>query len=198
MGSRPVYTPLDMSAYIGQKVLLDFVKNFKPEDAVYYDQAVEGKRLIRQRVQIKCAKDRKTLDLEVARLMQQHGIRRDNSRYDHEVFYGSDAQSGVYQVWVLTDQGNQSLDLTISTERLFMPTAVGRIPEEGGLMDGRDSTTYIIECHFGPTPLQMYLLLTAIAIAVIGLLVIGCRHSIRSDAVRRQRLRVPDDFVLPQ
>jgi len=99
------------------KVLLGFLKTFKPEDVVYYDQTVEGKRLIRQRVQFKCTRDRKTLDVEVPHLMQRYGIHRDRSRYDHEVFYGSDATSSVYQVWLLADQGDQLLDLAISSER---------------------------------------------------------------------------------
>ncbi len=107
-------TNADLFSMPFSKVLLDSVKLFEPKDPAYYDQTVEGKRLIIQRVQFKCPRDRKTLDLEVAQLMQRNGIRRENSRYDHEVFYGSDAESGVYQVWVLTDQGNQLLDLTIS------------------------------------------------------------------------------------
>lgn len=98
------------------KVLLDFLKSFKPEGAVHYDQTVKGKRVIGQRVQFKCSTGRKVLDHEVARLMQRHGIRPGSSRYDHEVFYSSDSKLGIYQVWVLTDRGNQLLDLSISSE----------------------------------------------------------------------------------
>lgn len=116
-------TDVDLFGKPFSKVLLDFLKRFQPEDAVHYDQTVEDKRLVRQGVQFKCSQDRKSLDVEVAHLMQQHDIRRRTSRYDHEVFYGSDALSGVYQVWVLTDQGNQLLDLNISSKGRKKATA---------------------------------------------------------------------------
>ncbi len=97
-------------------VLQDFQKLFGSKETVYYDQSVKSKEILHQRVQFKCAENRKTLEVEVARLMKDRGISRQESRRDCEVYLGSDKNGNVYRVWILTDQGSQLLDLSISSQ----------------------------------------------------------------------------------
>ena len=108
-------------------VVAGFVRLFASAEAVHYEQSVRDGRLVMQRVQFRCARDRQSIEAAVDRLMQEYGVRRAESRYGHEVFIGSDPQSVQHKVWLLTDRGEQLLDLAVYPERQAGPAREGKV-----------------------------------------------------------------------
>lgn len=95
------------------KIVTDFEQHFQGTSRVDYSQQMKEGVVLREGIQFRYVGDVAQASAAVTNLMNASDITPLQPRYKHELFLGTNTQKKAFQVWLLSDQGQTLLDLSV-------------------------------------------------------------------------------------